>query len=224
METCRTNEIAYRLWWGPTNRQLEIFKNNAPPGLHLHFYDCLVGTNWCSFKDHTPAITSILPMNVTNWYKKYLREGQLEWWLQREWKKHGSCMGFNPVDYYTKGYNIYMNLQPERIFEGLNLYESHDQFIIQQKIAELYPNATVETLCRLNRLEEITFYLNHHEEPIKISRSGERNCLDQRGNISLMPSKDTPSTLIVIGVFAGVIFTLILCSFVFIWLKKRFKK
>lgn len=101
---------------------------------------------------------------------KLKKELQLKWisifnddnkFWEYEWKKHGSCTGYNPSEYFDKTLKLYNNLDFNKNLNKIvkkfgKQYTSND---FRKYLSEYYPK--VKLNCKNNLFEEIRFCYNN---------------------------------------------------------------
>ena len=109
--------------------------------------------------------------------------------IHHEWKKHGTCTGLSPLDYFRKAVKTYKSLKRPEQLVGLDrpilmsVNEIRDAFLDANPDL---PDKSVIVTCRRQKLREVRICFNKQGEPRNCSASALRGTCRNKGKLRIL--------------------------------------
>lgn len=109
--------------------------------------------------------------------------------IHHEWKKHGTCTGLSPLDYFRKAVKTYKSLKRPEQLVGLDrpvlmtVNEIRNAFLDANP--DLPRNSVIVT-CRRQKLREVRICFNKKGEPRNCSASALRGTCRNKGKLRIL--------------------------------------
>tara|TARA_R100001369_G_scaffold40225_1_gene66296 strand:- start:196 stop:570 length:375 start_codon:yes stop_codon:yes gene_type:complete len=96
-----------------------------------------------------------------------------------QWKKHGTCSGLSPEDYFALARRAYAQINRPEVFRTLDRPVKLPARVVEEAFLEVNPGWERDMLtitCRAGRIQEARLCLTKSLEPVPCGRDVVRDC------------------------------------------------
>ena len=109
--------------------------------------------------------------------------------IQHEWRKHGSCTGLKPLDYYRQAVKSFKRIHPPAQLANLQrplLLRAADIVSAFRKANPDLPQNSIFVTCKRRKLREVRICLNKDGTPRRCSKDALKGSCPSRGKLRIL--------------------------------------